>query len=100
MMKKIFFSVIMIICIFQAQALAASAAGIVGKGNRLYQSQKYIDALKCYDQALSKQPDSAIINFDAGTAQQKTKENQKANATLEKSLITKKKDLETKINKI
>jgi len=97
-MKKIFFSVIIITCVFRAQALASSAAGIVEKGNRLYQDQKYADAAKHYDQALSKQPDSAIINFDAGAAQYKTKEYQKAGSYFEKSLLTDDKGLEAKAN--
>ena len=97
-MKKVFFSAIIITCIFRTQASASSAAGIVEKGNRLYQDQKYEDALQHYDQALAKQPDSAIINFDAGAAQYKTKEYQKANSSFEKSLIVEDKALEARAN--
>ncbi|MHB8155285.1 MAG: tetratricopeptide repeat protein [Candidatus Omnitrophota bacterium] len=97
-MKKIFFSGIIITCILQAQALAFSVAGAVEKGNRLYGDKKYQDALKYYDQALAKQPDSAIINFDSGAAQYKTKEYQKANSLFEKSLITEDRGLEAKAN--
>ncbi|MFH1281730.1 MAG: hypothetical protein ABIH91_03330 [Candidatus Omnitrophota bacterium] len=98
MMQKIFFSGIIITCLFQAQAAAASIAGIVEKGNKLYYNQEYEDAWKCYDQALSRQPDSTIINFDAGAAQYKIKEYQKANESFEKSLITTDKQLEFKAN--
>jgi Ca-activated chloride channel family protein len=98
MMKKIFFSGIIITCIFRAQASLASVAGTVEKGNKLYYNQKYEDALKQYDQALSKQPDSTVINFDAGAAQYKAKEYQKANSSFEKSLITDDKKLESKAN--
>jgi len=97
-MKKIFFSGIIITCLFRAQALAFSAAGAVEKGNRLYGDKKYQDAFKHYDQALTKQPDSAIINFDAGAAQYKMKEYNKANSSFEKSLITEDKGLEAKAN--
>ena len=79
-------------------AFALGAAGIVEKGNRLYHDQKYVDAAKQYDQALFKQPDSAVINFDAGTAQYKTNDYQKANSSFEKSLITEDKQLEIKAN--
>jgi Ca-activated chloride channel homolog len=98
MMKKIFFSAIIVACIFRTQAWASSAAGIVEKGNRLYQAQKYEDASKQYAQALSKQPDSAVINFDAGAAEYKTKEYQQANRSFEKSMITEDRGLEAKAN--
>ncbi|MBU4252559.1 MAG: tetratricopeptide repeat protein [Candidatus Omnitrophica bacterium] len=98
MIKKILLSGIIITCIWQAQASASSVAGTVEKGNRLYHGQQYEDASKCYDQALAQQPDSAIINFDAGTAQYKTKEYQKANSSFEQSLTTEDKGLEAKAN--
>jgi len=98
MMKKIFFSIIMIACLSPKQASASVAARIVEKGNRLYKDQKYEDALKLYDQALSNQPDSTVINFDTGTAQYKTHDYQKANSSFEKSLITQDKSLEAKAN--
>ena len=98
MMKKLFLSGIIITCLFRAQALALSVAGAVEKGNRLYGDKKYEDALKHYDQALTRQPDSAVINFDAGAAQYKTKEYNKANSSFEKSLITEDKGLEAKAN--
>lgn len=98
MIKKILLSAIIITCIFRAQASAAPVAGEVEKGNRLYYDQKYQDASKYYDQALAQQPDSAIVNFDAGAAQYKTKEYQKANSSFEQSLITEDKGLEAKAN--
>ncbi|MDP2768039.1 MAG: hypothetical protein Q8O41_11445 [Candidatus Methanoperedens sp.] len=98
MMKKILLSAIIITCIFRTQASAASIAGVVEKGNRLYYDQKYQDASKYYDQALAQQPDSAVINFDSGAAQYQIKEYQKANSLFEKSLITEDKSLEAKAN--
>lgn len=95
-MKKLFFNVIIMICIFQAQASASSLAGTIEKGNRLYHTRKYEEAVKVYDQALSNQPDSAVINFNAGTAQYKTNDYQKANIFFEKSLIAEDKSLEAK----
>jgi len=88
MMKKILFSGIIITILLKESALGASVAGTVEKGNRLYQEQKYEDALGHYDRALAKQPDSAVINFDVGAAQYKTKEYDLANRSFEKSLTS------------
>ncbi|MDD5477474.1 MAG: hypothetical protein PHG87_04635 [Candidatus Omnitrophica bacterium] len=98
MMKKLFLSAIIIVCLFLGQLFASGAAGIVEKGNRLYKDQKYKDALKLYDQALSGQPDSTVINFDAGAAWYKINNYQKANSSFEKALITENKNLEAKAN--
>ncbi|MCX5681534.1 MAG: tetratricopeptide repeat protein, partial [Candidatus Omnitrophica bacterium] len=76
----------------------ASVTGLVDKGNRLYKDQKFEDALKLYDQALSAQPNSAVINFNEGAAQYKTKEYQQANSSFEKALTTDDKGLEAKAN--
>lgn len=98
MMKKILFSGIIITVLLKQSAWGASVAGSVEKGNRLYRNQKYEDALGHYDQALAKQPDSAVINFDVGAAQYKTKEYEQANRSFEKSLMSEDKNLEAKAN--
>ena len=97
-MKNLLFSGIIITCLYCSQACAASTARIVEEGNKLYKVQKYQDALKRYDQALSRKTDSAIVNFDAGTAQYKTHEYQKAISSFEKSLLTEDKPLEAGAN--
>ncbi len=96
-MKRIIF-IIIIACLFLAQAFASSTARMVEKGNKLYKDQKYDDALELYKQALSNQPDSEVINFNIGTAQYKTNDYQKASSSFEKSLITRNKSLETAAN--
>jgi len=93
-MKKIIISSIIIFCFGALSAAAASSASLVKKGNRLYREEKYDEALKDYAAALSKKPDSALINFDLGTAQFKLKDYDKAAQSFEKSLLTEDKDLE------
>lgn len=95
-MKKSYFGGIIIVCMFYSQAFAAGTARMVAEGNKLYKEQKYNDALKMYDQALSNEPDSAVINFNAGTAQYKTNEYQKAISFFEKALLTEDKSLEAR----
>jgi hypothetical protein len=93
-MKKIIISSIIIFCVGALSAVAASSVSLVKKGNRLYREEKYDGALKDYAAALSKKPDSALINFDLGTAQFKLKDYDKAAQSFEKSLLTEDKDLE------
>jgi len=96
-MKKLLFSAI-IVFIFCQTALAASTAGIVEAGNRQYKKQNYTGALKMYEQALLKQPDSALINYNSGTALYKDKKYKEANTFFERSLATEDKALEAGAN--
>ena len=93
-MKKIIISCIMIFSLGTLSAAAATSASLVKKGNRLYRQNKYDEALKDYAAALAKKPDSALINFDLGTAQFKLKNYDNAAQSFEKSLLTEDKDLE------
>jgi len=93
-MKKLFISCIIIFCFGALSAAAASSASLVKRGNRLYRESKYDAALKDYTAALTNKPDSALINFDLGTAQFKLKDYDNAAQSFEKSLLTEDKDLE------
>jgi len=97
-MKRIFFCIMIIAGLSPGQVFASGAASMVEKGNRLYKSQKYEDALKLYGEALTKEPDSAALNFNTGTAQYKTKDFQNATTSFEKSLATEDKGIEADAN--
>jgi tetratricopeptide (TPR) repeat protein len=49
-------------------ALSASPAKAVKEGNRLYQLQKYDEAMQKYHQATEQSPESGIANFNLGDA--------------------------------
>ncbi len=57
--------------LFTCSVFAESSAGLVKNANKLYENKKYDDALMEYNKALTKSPNSAIINFDIGAAQYK-----------------------------
>jgi Ca-activated chloride channel homolog len=97
-MKKLLFSCIIVSCIPFSSAFAADTSGIVKRGNKLYKDQKYNDALKSYEQALEKQPDSSLLNFNAGAAHYKTNDFEKAVSSFEKAVLTEDKPLEAKAN--
>lgn len=96
MMKKMLWCCIIMVCGYPSQVFAADTARIVQEGNRSYKEQKYDDALKSYSQALSRQPDSVVINFDMGAAQYKTHEYGKAAISFEKALVAEDKRLEAR----
>jgi len=65
-------------------------------GNRHYKEQEYEAALQKYQQALPKDPNSDIINFNLGTALYRLKRYPEAIEHFQKSLLTEKKDLKAK----
>ncbi|NQT23186.1 MAG: tetratricopeptide repeat protein, partial [Candidatus Omnitrophica bacterium] len=88
-----------ILLLFSAQfGYAASARRAVKQGNRLYEEEKFEEALKEYQKAQGKLPDSDIVNFDVGTALYKKSDYRKAVDSFTKTLITEDKDLEAGAN--
>ena len=67
---------------------AASVGGEVRAGNKAYEEGKYETALDKYKSALKKEPESAIINFNAGTAYYKQGEYEKTIPTLQQALLS------------
>ncbi|MBI5416076.1 MAG: tetratricopeptide repeat protein [Candidatus Omnitrophica bacterium] len=68
-------------------AWAASPATSVRDGNRLYSQGNFEDAGRRYEEALKNNPESAIVNFNAGTAFYKQKHYPEAIQHLQKALL-------------
>lgn len=81
-----------------ASAFAESSVNAVKNANKLYKSKKYDNALKEYNKALTKSPDSAIINFNIGAAQYKKGDYEKALNSFTKALTSENRKLEAKAN--
>ncbi len=77
---------------------ALSFSKNIQKGNNLYKKNKFDDALKYYNEAKKDYPDSAMVNFNIGTAWYKKENYKKAIDSFVKSLITDNIKLESKAN--
>jgi len=67
------------------------------EGQRLYKDGKYEEALKIYDEALVRNPDSELLNYHMGTALYKKKDYQKAIDHFIRVLTTEDPDLEARV---
>lgn len=65
----------------------------VKKGNLLYNNGEFNEALKQYEEAILKDPDSDVVNFNIGAALYKTEDYKAAMRHFEKSLVTEEKSL-------
>ncbi|MCK5579711.1 MAG: tetratricopeptide repeat protein [Candidatus Omnitrophica bacterium] len=86
--KLIFILVFSLGILFQSAAGLASPARDVRQGNALYEKGDYDASLKEYQEALDKDPESDVINFDAGTAYYKKEEYKKSIEHLQKALLS------------
>lgn len=77
---------------------ADSVQRLIVKGNDSYKSAGYEGAISLYNQALAKDPGSALLNFNIGTAYFKEGEYDKAAGFFEKSALCDDKALEAKAN--
>jgi len=85
---RILIAACLIVLFTHADAWGASPARDVREGNRLYREEAYDKAVGKYREGLQKDPESAIINFNLGTALYKNGKFRDAIAPLEKSLLT------------
>jgi|TARA_B100000315_G_scaffold115297_1_gene105827 Ca-activated chloride channel family protein len=69
-------------------SFAASTGKFVKEGNALYKEEKFDEALDKYSEALKKDPNSDVINFDFGTALYKKNNYKESIDHFQKSLLT------------
>lgn len=97
MIKKIFilYCFISFIC-FGATAFAASVAGDVSEGNRLFEEKKLDEAIAKYSEAREEAPDSDIVHYNLGAAQYKKGHYAEAIESFTRALSTDDRELESK----
>ena len=83
---------------FYLLAFAEDGAGLVNKANSLYGQKKYDAAIKLYNEAQIKSPDSAEISYNIGIAQYKKGDYDLAISSFEKATASKDNILESKAN--
>lgn len=74
--------------VFPHPGQAASVKESVRQGNRLYGQGKFVDSLKRYQDALNKEPESDIVNFNAGTALYKQRQYEEAIDHFQKAILS------------
>lgn len=94
-MKRLFLLIILSLFLTES-CIAAVPKKEVKKGNSLFSKGNYKDALKQYEDALVKSPDSNVVNYNLGAALYKTEDYEAAINHFEKSLSTEDKVLEEK----
>ena len=100
-MKKSIFIIlqsILVIFVSYSYCFAESSCGLVNRANSLYKQKKYDEAIKLYNEAQIKSPDSAEINYNIGIAQYKKEDYLLAVSFLEKATVSKDKILESRAN--
>ncbi len=96
MKKRIICLICSYILLVSTTSFAASISSGVREGNRLYDQEKYGEAIEKYDEAMEESPDSDILNFNLGAAQYKNGNYQEAVDSFTKALNTENKEIEAK----
>ena len=91
----VFYSVFMY-CFLAARASFCAVSTDVNKANRLFEKGRYEEAIKTYEKAKEKAPDSAEVNYNTAAALYKIREYQRSEEHLLKSLLTEEEALEQK----
>lgn len=76
---------------------AATVAREVNRANELYDKGKFEDALQYYQKALAKDPSSALVQYNLGTAQYKKNSYGESVEHLQKALLTDDPQLQKKV---
>jgi tetratricopeptide (TPR) repeat protein len=97
MIKIIFnlFCLFSLIC-FGTNTFAASVAGDVREGNRLFEEKKIDEAIAKYSEAQEEAPDSDIVHYNLGAAHYKKGNYEEAIESFTRALSTDDRDLESK----
>ncbi|MBN1871996.1 MAG: tetratricopeptide repeat protein [Candidatus Omnitrophica bacterium] len=95
-MRRLVFSLCLILCLTEASFAAGGAKKSVKKGNLLYNKGDYEKALDAYEEALIESPDSDIVNYNIGGALYKNNNYEAAVNHLEKSLVSDSDELQQK----
>ncbi|MEW5895002.1 MAG: tetratricopeptide repeat protein, partial [Candidatus Omnitrophota bacterium] len=74
--------------VFSGASDAASISGDIRRGNEFYKEGKYQNAAEKFNEALQKNPESDIINFNSGTASYKIGDFEKASEYFQKALLS------------
>jgi len=85
-----------LLAVAEVACFAETVTSIVDKANDLYKNRKYDESLKGYSEALSKLPNSKIINFNIGDVYYRKSDYQKADEAFSKVLVGKGEALEAK----
>jgi len=94
----IILQVIFISAGFYLLSFAEDSFGLVNKANSLYKQKNYDQAIKLYNEAQIKSPDSAEINYNIGIAQYRKGDYAQAISFLEKAAVSKDRILESRVN--
>ena len=100
-MKKlvlVILQTVIVLVSFYLLSFAEDSARIVVQANSLYRQKKFDEAIKLYNEAQIKSPDSAEINYNLGIAWFKKEDYNSAIGFLEKATAAKDKILEAKAN--
>jgi len=93
---RIIFIFLFLSSILAQPVCAASKASQVKKGNKHYLEGSYKDSTQFYEDALKKDPQSPIINYNLGTSLYKEKKYDKAAERLQKTLLSEEDPLKLK----
>jgi len=93
-LKILIFIFVALLCV-TAEGKAQTSA--VRKGNQFYEDGNFAASEKKYKQALEREPESEIINFNLGTALYKQKDFENTIRHFQKALLSEQEDLKQKV---